>query len=311
MILLRNNSERAFSPQGVAATIGNFDGVHLGHQQLLRELKVQANAMNLPMAVVLFEPQPREYFQGTSSPARLLSLREKIAILKQCQVDIIYPIRFNQTVAQTSAEDFARHYLFDFLNTKYLLVGKDFRFGKNRSGDVDLLLQLGRAYQCEVKTFNDLCIDGERVSSTKIRSALDEADFSCAGRCLGRQYSITGRVIQGDGRGRQWGIPTANIKPNRLVLPLKGVFVVEVRVGARMIRGVANMGQRPTVAGTKNILEIHLFDFNESLYGQQLEVFFLHKLRDEVKFTTIDALIAQIHKDITAAKAFLMTPNAE
>jgi riboflavin kinase/FMN adenylyltransferase len=305
MKLLRGVQHLAEFDKSVVATIGNFDGVHLGHQNLIKSLKDKANEMNLPLVLILFEPQPREYFQKDIAPARLSSLREKLEMLRQCQIDYVYCIKFDNTLAQTMASDFVRSYLFTALKVRYLLVGDDFRFGMNRAGDVNLLRTLGAQYGCEVQTYDDFCLQNERVSSTKIRLALQHGDLELAAKFLGRTYSICGRVIRGDGRGRQWGIPTANLSLHRLLLPLQGVFVVKVNLGTKIVHGVANIGRRPTVDGTKNILEIHLFDFNDSIYGELLQVFFLHKLRDEVKFTSVDALIAQIHNDIAAAKAFL------
>lgn len=291
--------------QGVVATIGNFDGVHLGHQNLIKALRDKARQLYLPLVLILFEPQPKEYFQKAGAPARLSSLREKLAMLSNQQVDYVYCIHFNNKLAQYSATDFINHYLFQYLHVKYLLVGEDFRFGKNRVGDVSLLKTIAKQQECEVATYSDFCIKNDRVSSTKIREALNQGSMEQAALYLGRYYSISGRVIRGDGRGRQWGIPTANIRLNRLTLPLSGVFVVEVTIGSQTVKGVANIGKRPTVDGSKNSLEVHLFDFNDSLYGELLQVFFLHKLRDEVKFTTVDALIKQIHHDIAAARAFL------
>ncbi|BCA95906.1 riboflavin biosynthesis protein [Legionella antarctica] len=305
MKLLRGVQHLAEFDNGVVATIGNFDGVHLGHQNLIKSLKDKAREMNLPMVLILFEPQPREYFQKDMAPARLSSLREKLDMLKQCQVDYVYCIKFDSKLAQTTASDFAMLYLFNVLKVKYLLVGGDFRFGKNRSGDVNLLRTLGAPYDCQVETYEDFCFQSARVSSTKIRSALEQGNLDLTEKLLGRSYILCGRVIRGDGRGRQWGIPTANLSLHRLLLPLQGVFVVQAYRGRKLVHGVANIGKRPTVDGTKNILEIHLFDFNDSIYGELLQVFFLHKLRDEVKFTSVDALIAQIHNDIAAAKAFL------
>ncbi|MBI2786766.1 MAG: bifunctional riboflavin kinase/FAD synthetase [Legionella longbeachae] len=305
MKLLRGIQHFSVFDKGVVATIGNFDGVHLGHQNLIKTLRHKATILKLPLVLILFEPQPREYFQQEKAPARLSSLREKLEVLRDCQIDYIYCIKFNHFLAQTSASDFARTYLFSILNVKHLLVGEDFRFGKNREGDVHLLKVLSTEYACDVTIYSNFCINEDRISSTKIRMALQQGDLDGAAKYLGRTYSICGRVLHGDGRGRQWGIPTANLALQRYSLPLQGVFVVQVRVASQMLYGVANVGKRPTVDGSKNILEVHLFDFDQSIYGELLQVFFLHKLRDEVKFTSVDALIAQIHDDIVVAKAFV------
>ena len=279
MKLLRGVQHFSVFDNGVVATMGNFDGVHLGHQHLIKTLRDKANALNLPLVVILFEPQPREYFQKDLAPARLSSLREKLDVLNDCQIDYVYCVTFDDVLAQTTATDFARTYLFSMLHVKYLLVGQDFRFGKNREGNVNLLKDLSAEYACEVQVYADFCINEERISSTKIRTALQEGNVETAAKYLGRPYSICGRVIQGDGRGRQWGIPTANIGLHRLAIPLQGVFAVQVHIGAQQrVYGVANVGKRPTVDGTKSILEVHLFDFDEVIYGELLQVILLAQI---------------------------------
>lgn len=306
MNLLRGIQHFSVFNEGVVATIGNFDGVHLGHQNLLHTLKNKANALKLPVVLILFEPQPQEYFQHDKAPARLSSLRDKLMVLNQCSIDYVYCIKFNEDLAQTSAVDFAQTYLFSTLNVKYLLVGEDFRFGKNREGTVSLLKSIARKNECDVQVHPNFCYNKQRISSTKIRSALQEAHFERAANYLGRPYSICGRVVHGDGRGRQWGIPTANIRLHRLTIPLHGVFVVQVQLAHNQkLFGVANLGKRPTVDGIKSFLEIHLFDFDQEIYGELIQVFFLHKVRDEVKFTSVDALIKQIFEDIEVAKNFV------
>jgi riboflavin kinase/FMN adenylyltransferase len=306
MNLLRGLQHFSTFDKGAVASIGNFDGVHLGHQQLLQALKNQANHLKLPLILILFEPQPREYFQKSNAPARLSSLREKLEVLGQYEVDYVYCIKFNKLLAQTSASDFAQKYLFSVLHVKYLLVGEDFRFGNHREGDVSLLKKLASEYACEVHIHSDYCVHNERVSSTKIRTALQKGDLNKAAGYLGRSYSMCGRVIHGNKRGRQWGIPTANVGLHRVSLPLQGVFVVQVYLASQgFLYGVGNVGIRPTVDGIQSILEVHLFDFDKLIYGELMQVFFLHKLRDEVKFTSVDALIAQIQEDIVVAKAFV------
>lgn len=306
MKLLRGLHHFSVFDKGVVATIGNFDGVHLGHQNLIKTLRAKANALNLPLVLILFEPQPREYFQQEQAPARLSGLREKLDVLRHCQVDYVYCIKFDDVFAQTTATEFARNYLFSTLNIKHLLVGEDFRFGKNREGDVNLLQQLSSEYACDVEIYSDFCINEDRISSTKIRTALATGDLQTAARYLGRTYSICGRVVYGAQRGRQWGIPTANIGLRRLAVPLQGVYAVKACLATQQtVYGVANIGRRPTVDGTKCVLEVHLFDFEQSIYGELVQVFFLHKLRDEVKFTSVDALIEQIRDDIEVAKTFV------
>ncbi|MGC1181676.1 bifunctional riboflavin kinase/FAD synthetase [Legionella sp.] len=306
MNLLRGIQRFSAFTKGVVATIGNFDGVHLGHQNLIKALREKANALKLPLVLILFEPQPREYLQKNDAPARLSSLREKLDVLRNCHVDYVYCIKFDDFLAQTSATAFARNYLFSMLNVKYLLIGEDFYFGKNREGDVNLLKSLGTEYDCKVQLYADFCINNERISSTKIRTALQAGNLEGASKYLGRPYSICGRVMHGDERGRQWGIPTANLGLYRRSVSLQGVFAVQVhRAHQHVVYGVANLGKRPTVDGTKSILEVHLFDFDQLIYGELLQVLFLHKLRDEVKFTSVDALVTQIYEDIAAAKVFV------
>ncbi|KTD24806.1 riboflavin biosynthesis protein RibF (riboflavin kinase/FMN adenylyltransferase) [Legionella lansingensis] len=289
--------------KGTVATIGNFDGVHRGHQALLATLRAQADKMQLPLVVLLFEPQPGEYFYGQQAPARLTSLREKLAVLKQCHIDYVYCLKFNKALSLMTAENFAKHYFFDLLNVKYLLVGEDFRFGQQRTGDIHLIRNMAKDNDCTVEVFPNVSMGNERISSTKIREALAKGDLARASALLGRTYSLCGRVIKGDGRGKEWGIPTANLAMLRLSLPLRGVFCIRIKRKGEWLKGVANLGSRPTVDGTKNILEVHLFDFDEDIYGEMLQVFFLHKLRDEIKFSSVESLIVQIHRDVTAAKA--------
>jgi riboflavin kinase/FMN adenylyltransferase len=298
MKLLRNINQLPDFHQGTVVAPGNFDGVHLGHQALLKLLKKKSQTLNLPLVLVLFEPQPSEFFLKDKAPVRLSSLREKIMMLIECQVDYLLCLKFNAELAQTPAEDFAENYFFKSLHAKWLLIGEDFRFGFQRLGDPSLLKRLAATWGCKVKVFNDFSQNNQRISSTKIRQALQFGDFETANALLGRYYNLCGRVNRGDGRGRQWGIPTANIHLQRQTLPLAGVFCVKVQYEDRLLNGVANIGNRPTVDGTKTVLEVHLLDFDKSLYGVRLQVFFLHKLRDEVKFRSVDILIAQIRNDI-------------
>lgn len=298
-------------PQGLAATIGNFDGVHRGHQALLAACRSRATALGVPLLVILFEPQPSEYFLGSQAPSRLMGLREKCQALAAAGVDYVYCLSFNDTLAQMDAKTFAQHVIFNTLCVKYLLVGEDFRFGSQRRGDVTLLQALGHDHGCTVETFADYQIDGARISSTVIRQLFYDGQLAAAAAYLGRPYSLCGRVVKGDGRGRQWGFPTANVGLKRDKLPLAGVFVVEVHSrGHSSLLGVANIGRRPTVEGSSRLtLEVHLLDFNQSLYGELLEVVFIHKLRDEVKFASIEALLEQISKDITMARGLMLSSS--
>ncbi len=292
---------------GCVAAIGNFDGLHRGHQALLASLRAKAEQARLPSLVILFEPQPREFFQKKQAPPRLSLLRSKLDKLSECGVDFVYCLRFNQRLASMSAPDFAQKIIYQDLKVRCLFVGQDFRFGRDRQGDIDLLIQLGEQANCLIEVYQDFTIGHERVSSTQVRLALQQANFARVKELMGRDYSLCGRVMYGDARGREWGVPTANLKIPPGPLPLKGVFCVQVkRAGYPLFNGVANIGQRPTLDGTKQILEVHLFDFNDLLYGERLEVFFLHKLRDEVKFPSLEALITQIHTDVLSAKTYFL-----
>ncbi|HEB78573.1 MAG TPA: bifunctional riboflavin kinase/FAD synthetase [Methylothermaceae bacterium] len=290
-------------PPGTVATIGNFDGVHLGHRYIIHRLAEAGRWQDYPATVVLFEPQPQEYFFGDRAPARLTRLREKVAHLRELPVDRTLVLRFNQWLAQLPAEDFVERILVRGLGVKYLVVGDDFRFGRGRRGDFALLQRMGTLYGFEVAATPSFTIDGVRVSSTRIREALEQGEMEKAARFLGRPYSMCGRVTSGLGRGRDLGFPTANINPYRRKSPISGVFVVTVAgVEAKPLPGVANVGIRPTVDGTRVWLEVHLFDFDADLYGRQLEVFFHHKLREERRFPSIEALRRQIRQDAAQAR---------
>jgi riboflavin kinase / FMN adenylyltransferase len=303
MRLLRGVWGHALREEGTVATIGNFDGVHLGHQALLHALKKEARERALPTLVVLFEPQPHEYFQGLHAPARLSNFKEKWHQLSQLGIDYLCCLRFNETLASMSAEAFARQLIFSRLRVKTLLIGQDFRFGAGRVGDVALLEQEARRTESKLCVYPEVVEHAARISSTRVRQALSEGKLQVATELLGHLYSIRGRVIVGAGLGRTFGVPTANVHLGRTVLPMMGVFCVHVRrLDGTLHQGVANLGRRPTVDGLSNSLEVHLFDFDGSLYGEVLHVFFVHRLRGEKKFPSLEALITQIKCDIVEAK---------
>ncbi|MGV3739883.1 MAG: bifunctional riboflavin kinase/FAD synthetase [Gammaproteobacteria bacterium] len=305
MKLLHLKAEVPGLQQGTAAVIGNFDGVHRGHQALLTAVRDLASQMNLPMLVIVFEPQTREFFLKEQSPPRLTSLRKKLQIFKQFDVDYVCCLRFNQRIAQMSAIEFAQQIIFSRLQIKHLFVGNDFRFGYDRLGDASLLQKIAQTHQAQVTVSPDVILDKNRVSSTLIRQALQAGHLPEAERWLGRPFSLCGRVIYGDAQARIWGIPTANIKLAKRPLPVNGVFFVRVQLPDNtVLTGVANIGCRPTLDGKKNLLEIHVFNFSGSLYGQRLEVFFLHKLRNEQRFDSKEQLIEQIHADVAAARDY-------
>ncbi|MFQ1014785.1 bifunctional riboflavin kinase/FAD synthetase [Avibacterium paragallinarum] len=291
--------------QGCALTIGNFDGVHLGHQAVLRHLREKATALSLPMVVMLFEPQPSEYFMGDKAPPRLMRLRDKLSALADLGVDYVVRIKFDRAFASLSAEQFIQEYLVQRLKVKFLSIGDDFRFGAGRQGDFALLQQAGEKYGFTVEDNCSFQLNEQRISSTAIRQALAEDDLALAQQLLGKPYCIYGRVVQGNKLGRTIGFPTANIRLQRQVNPVKGVYAVRAKLpDGTEYEGVANIGRRPTINGVKQLLEVHLFDFKGDIYGQALQVTLCHKIRDEVKFPSFDDLKAQIAKDVDVAKDY-------
>lgn len=302
---LGSGPDRFEGGAGVVA-IGNFDGVHLGHRQVIRRLIERARADGVPASVLTFEPYPREYFTPDAAPPRLTSCRHKFELLLDAGVDRVYCARFGRVLAATTAEDFVGDILVTRLAVGHVVVGADFRFGKGRAGDVELLSALGRRHGFSVTAVDDVESSGERVSSSRIRELLAKRDLEGAAALLGRPFSFKGRVIHGDKRGRTWGFPTANLAVRRGSFPLAGVFVVELAAedGFRAF-GVANVGRRPTVQGTRLLVEVHLFDVQPDLYGARVEVTFLAPVREERRFENFEALKAQIGRDIDFARAWL------
>lgn len=287
------------------ATIGNFDGVHLGHQAVLNQLAMKADMLHLPAVVITFEPQPFEYFVPEKAPARLTRFREKVEVLRAYSIKHLCVLRFNKRLADMSAEMFIQRLLVEGLQVRYLVVGDDFRFGKDRKGDFALLQQAGRAHGFQVVNMHTFAVDQIRVSSTRIREALKQGDLGLAEKLLGRPYRMSGRVAHGDKRGRQLGFPTANIHLHRHKLPLSGVYAVQLfGIDEEPVNGVANIGIRPTIGGGKALLEVHLFEFNRELYGAHVQVHFLCKLRDEGKFSSLQHLTEQITKDAQQARDY-------
>jgi riboflavin kinase/FMN adenylyltransferase len=293
--------------RGCVLTIGNFDGVHLGHAEVLAQVAHQAKIRNLASTVMTFEPQPMELFAKDKAPARLNRLRDKYVQLKKLGVDRLLCVNFNQRFASWPAETFISDLLVKKLGVKFLVVGDDFCFGKDRAGNFAMLKEAGERLGFEVVSTQSFCVQEQRVSSTAIRKALAEDDLAAAEMQLGRAYSINGRVSHGRKLGRTIGFPTANIPLKRSVSPVSGVYVVQVHgIGVKPVGGVANVGQRPTVNGIRQQLEVHLFDFSENLYGRQIEVALLKKLRDERRFESFDALKQQIELDAEAARVWLL-----
>ncbi len=305
MELIRGLHNLRVHHHGCVASIGNFDGVHLGHQHVLGELSDKADELKLPAVVITFESQPQEFFAPEHCPGRLTRFREKIKALRRLAVDRVFTLHFNQKLAMMEAEDFIQQILVDGLGIRYLVVGDDFRFGKKRRGNFGMLQQAGVEHGFQVVNMHTFQIAGERVSSTRIRQALKAGDLDQAEMLLGRPYRMCGRVAHGHKRGRQIGFPTANIHLHRKVSPIDGVFAVEMfGVEGEPVSGVANVGTRPTVNGTRTILEVHLFDFEGDLYGHHVSVDFLKKIRNEQKFDSFEQLKGQILQDAAQARDY-------
>jgi riboflavin kinase/FMN adenylyltransferase len=292
--------------RGCVATIGAFDGVHPGHQAVLGHLLEKSAELGLPAVVILFEPLPREYFAPTQAPARLMSFREKFSALKELGVDRVLRIRFDRNLQTMSAEDFIQRIFVDGLGVRYIVVGDDLRFGYDREGDFAMMQERGERYGYEAMHTATLGFSGTRVSSTRIREALENADFELAENLLGRAYAITGKVVYGKQLGRQLEVPTANLKLHRPRAPLSGVYAVKVHgLGAEPLPGVANVGIRPTIGDcTTAILEVHILNFSSEIYGKTISVTFHKKIREEHKFASVEVLKQQLDKDIAFGREF-------
>ena len=293
------------SPEGCVATIGNFDGVHLGHQAVLSQLALKGDMLGLPATVITFEPQPTEFFLPAKAPPRLSRFREKVEALRSYSIEQLCVLRFNEVLAGMSANDFIQKLLVKGLNVRYLVVGDDFKFGKDRKGDFALLKKMGEEHNFQVVNMHTFAIAETRVSSTRIRQALTAGDLMLAQTLLGHPYKMSGRVAHGDKRGRTLGYPTANIHLHRAKVPLTGVYAVRLYgLEDEPIEGIANVGVRPTIGEGNTLLEVHLFDFNKDIYGENVQVYFLHKVRDEKKFDGLPALVAQIERDCQSARNY-------
>lgn len=292
--------------KGCVIAIGNFDGVHRGHQALLQKLKEASRQFNLPSLVLTFEPQPNEFFSPDKKSFRLMNLSNKIQALNELKIDRILVGYFNQSFSMVSAEDFVRDYLVDRLGVKTIIVGDDFQFGAMRKGDVNLLRMMGQLHGFAVEEMGTMAFDSERVSSTLIRQSLEAGNLTQAEQCLGHRYAISGRVIHGEKLGRNLGFPTANINLDHFPTPLQGIFAVLVEgLEAGPIKGVASIGTRPTVGGTKLLLEVYLFNFDQTIYGRRLKVNFVAKYRDQVKFSSVELMQKQIAEDVAWAESIL------
>lgn len=313
MRLIRGIPHLPVFKNGCVLTVGNFDGVHLGHKAVIEKLAERGNILGLPVVIMIFEPQPLEYFLGDKAPPRLTRLREKVAQFAKLPVDDLVIVRFNKQLANYDAGQFIDEVLVKRLNVKYLVIGDDFRFGKARQGDFAMLKAKSDVHGFKVQDTGSLQVDGLRVSSTLIRNALATGDLEKAEAMLGYRYSICGRVIHGDKRGRTIGYPTANIRIAINNLPFSGVFAVTMTgIDDLRIEGVANVGVRPTIDGSnKVVLETHLFDFNRDIYGYKVTVQFKQKIRAERRFQTVDELKEQIVDDVVEAKKIFAAQTIE
>jgi riboflavin kinase / FMN adenylyltransferase len=306
MLLTHGASDAQLPP--VALTVGNFDGIHRGHQAMVQRLLAGARARGLQSCVLTFEPHPREFFSAQAAPTRLTSLREKLELLAAHGVERTHVQRFDRAFASFAPEAFVEQILAKRLRARWLLIGEDFRFGARRAGDIALLKTLAPRVGCEVEVLPAVARFGMRVSSSAVRAALAAGNLAGAEELLGRPYSISGRVVHGRKLGRELGFATANVQLKHNRPPLTGIYAARVHgVGTSSRAAVASLGVRPTItASGRAVLEVHLFDFSADLYGAHMRVEFLHKIRDEEKYSDLDALKAQIERDCEAARTFLL-----
>jgi riboflavin kinase/FMN adenylyltransferase len=306
MKIVRGLTNARPSDRGCVLAIGNFDGMHLGHEAVVEDLAARGREHRLPTAVLTFEPNPREFFDPANAPARLMRLRDKAARLAELGVDRLVLLKFDERLRSWDGTTFVERVLVEALGVRHVVIGSAFRFGKGRTGTVALLRDLGLRHGFEVDEVDAVHVGGGRVSSTRIRAALAAGDLDTARLLLGRDYRMTGRVMEGCRLGRKLGYATANLRLHRKVTPVSGVFAVRVEgAGEDAGPGVASVGTRPTVGGGEVLLEVHLFDWQGDLYGRYLGVDFVAKLREESKFENLDALVAQMHRDARAARALL------
>lgn len=302
-----NNFPYGLVKNGCILTIGAFDGLHLGHQCLLEHVIKKSLESGLPSVVMSFEPTPGEFFSQDKPPARLMRFREKYQALKKLGIDIFFCPRFDEKVQNLEAGDFIRQLLIQKLNLKYLVIGDDFHFARNRSGNYKQLKKVKELLEFEIKKISSIIVNDKRTSSTLIRGLLDRGKLTEAGHFLGKPYQMSGRVIVGNQLGRELGYPTANINIQRLQSALMGIFAVKVHgISSNPLDAVASLGIRPTFyEGKKPLLEVHIFNFNKDIYGRYIDIDFISKIRDEIKFNSADALIEQMHKDAIDAKKIL------
>ena len=306
MELVRGLHNISRTPEGCVLTVGNYDGVHLGHQKMIGALKARATELRSAATVLVFEPSSKEFIDPDGAPPRLTRWREKFLALAAQGVDRLVTLRFDEYMRAMTPECFVDELIIAALGTRHIVVGNDFRYGCNAGGTIDSLRAAGEARGFGVEQIAPFVFDGVRVSSTAVRERLAESDFAGAERLLGRPYRMLGRVVHGRELGRELGFPTANLRLMRRKSPVQGVMAVRVfGIEPKALTAVASLGTRPTVDGTDMLLEVHVFDFAGDLYGREIEVEFVAKLRDEVKFDSLDALTAQMKVDAAQARNLL------
>ncbi|MGO9514387.1 MAG: bifunctional riboflavin kinase/FAD synthetase [Steroidobacteraceae bacterium] len=306
MELVRGLQNISNAARGCVLTVGNYDGVHLGHQQMISAVKRRAAELSAPATVLVFEPSSKEFIDPDGAPPRLTRWREKFVALEALAVDRLVTLRFDERMRAMSPQSFVDQLIVAGLGARHVVVGDDFRYGSNACGTIDSLREAGRAHGFGVEQIAPFVVDGVRVSSTAVRERLERADYSGAARLLGRPYRMIGRVAHGEELGRKLGFPTANMRLMRRKSPMWGVLAVRVLgIHPEPLGGVASLGTRPTVNGSEPLLEVHVFDFAGDLYGRLIEVEFIAKLRDEVKFHSLDSMVAQMKDDAAQARELL------
>ncbi|MGO8828302.1 MAG: bifunctional riboflavin kinase/FAD synthetase [Steroidobacteraceae bacterium] len=306
MELVRGLHNIPNAARGCVLTVGNYDGVHLGHQQMISAVKRRAAELRCAATVLVFEPSSKEFIDPDGAPPRLTRWREKFGALEALGVDRLVTLRFDEHIRAMSPQAFVDELIVAGLGARYVVVGDDFRYGSNACGTIDTLREAGRAQGFGVEQIPPFVVDGVRVSSTAVRERLERADFAGAARLLGRRYRMTGRVAHGNQLGRALGFPTANLRLMRRKSPMWGVSAVRVYgIAPKPLDGVSSLGTRPTVNGVEPLLEAHVFDFTGDLYGRLIEVEFIAKLREEVKFDSLDSMVVQMKADAAQAREIL------
>ncbi|MGI9270287.1 MAG: bifunctional riboflavin kinase/FAD synthetase [Woeseiaceae bacterium] len=313
MRLIRHLSDLPFADlrAGSVVTIGAYDGLHLGHERLLESVRIAAKTHALPSIVMSFEPTPREFFAADRPPARLMRFREKFEALADHGIDFFYCPRFDARMRDIASDEFIRRILVHGLSARHIVVGDDFRFARRREGNIEILRGAGAALEYDIEETPSVVVNGVRVSSTAIREALHAGELRQAAALLGREYRMSGSVVMGQQLGRTLGFPTANVDIRRRQSAVMGIFAVRVHGAAdRPLDAVASVGTRPTFDGVKPLLEVHIFDFNEEIYGEYIHVDFVSRLRSEIKYDQVDELVAQMHRDADNARSILATNAA-